>query len=100
MRHAPRRVTSSSQPSCVHSRGAPAKPAHAPCQAVPGPQRWLAPTDSPCDGRAPRLQILHHARTGRHLLYFHLDTTDFEVPALGMAVSSGGIAGAARPAGS
>ncbi|KAL4443631.1 hypothetical protein ABPG75_011368 [Micractinium tetrahymenae] len=38
--------------------------------------------------RIERPKILHHAREGRYILYFHLDTADFEVPALGMAVST------------
>ncbi|KAL4447267.1 hypothetical protein ABPG77_007300 [Micractinium sp. CCAP 211/92] len=43
--------------------------------------------------RIERPKVQRHPRSGRHILYFHLDTPDFEAPALGMAVSSNGIAG-------
>lgn len=43
-------------------------------------------------------QILYHPTDKRFILYFHLDTPGFEVPAVGIAVSSK-ITGEARTAG-
>lgn len=71
------------------------QPPHPPPPTHPHPVHPVHQTKNKTALAAAPPQILRHPRSGRHTLFFHLDTPDFEAPALGRAVSSDGIAGAA-----